>query len=126
MATSSEKLARELRGPGLVEIIFSVVLSLLLGVVLGAAHLVFKPVEKKTEKELASAQPAMASLLYRSVQFVEGTNAGGADWRTKQQAFVSGTPGGITFSEGELNTLIATLVPPPKPAAPPAPEPSKP
>ena len=104
------------------EIIFSIVLSLLLGVVLGATHLVFKPVEKKKEKELAAA-PAPASVLYHSVQFVEGTTAGGAGWLAKKQAFVSGTPGSFTLNEAELNTLIATLAPPPpapKPAAPPA------
>ncbi|MEI6862502.1 MAG: hypothetical protein WCL04_09655, partial [Verrucomicrobiota bacterium] len=112
MATPEEKRARELRGPGLVEILFSIVLSLLLGVVLSATHLVFKPVEKKMEKEPAAA-PAPAAVLYRPVQFVEGTTAGGAGWLAKKQAFVSGASGSITLNEAELNTLIATLAPPP-------------
>ncbi len=122
MATSEEKLDRKLRGPGLVEIVFSVILSLALGGVLGATYLVFKPVEKRNEKSLAKETLSDNSLLYHTVRFVEGGTTGGGGWAAKHQSFVSGQPGGIALSEAELNALIAKLAPPPpappKPAVP--------
>jgi hypothetical protein len=123
MAYTNKKLERKQRGPGLVEIVLGVFLSLGLGVALGAAHLVFRPVEK------APKDPAKApshSLLYQPVYFTEGSasSSKGGSWKGKQQAFAAGRAGEISLVEDELNAFIAAAAPPPaqppKPAAPPA------
>lgn len=111
------KLKREQHGPGWLEIIFGAGLSLVLGVLLGAAHLVFKPVA--LVKELP--KDASDSALYPMVYFIAGGTGGGSAWKSKQSAFVSGSAGGITVSEQELNAFVAAAAPPPpKPPAPPA------
>jgi len=111
------KLASEQHGPGWLEIIFGAGLCLALGVVLGAAHLVFKPVQKVNELP----KDAPVSLLYPPVYFIEGATSGGSAWKSKQQAFLSGTGGAITLSEQELNAFVAAAAPPPAPVKPPAP-----
>jgi hypothetical protein len=123
MAYTNPKLDRQQRGPGLVEIVLGVALSLTLGVVLGAAHLVFKPVAP-APKDPAKA-PA-ASLLYPPVYFTEGgtSSSKGAGWKAKQQALAAGRTAEISLNEEELNAFIAAVAPPPaappKPPAPPA------
>jgi hypothetical protein len=117
MAYTNKQIERQQRGPGLVEIFLGVVLSLVLGVALGAAHLVLKPVEK-APKDPAKA-PA-ASLLYPPVYFTEGSAvaAKGSGWKSKRQAFTGGQKTAeISLTEDELNAFIAAVAPPPaKPA----------
>ncbi len=125
MAYTNKQLERQQRGPGLVEIFLGVVLSLVLGVALGAAHLVFKPVEKAPKDP---AKVPAASLLYPPVYFAEGSSvaAKASGWKAKQQAFTGGKSAEISLTEDELNAFIATFAPPPTPAKPAAPPPAKP
>jgi hypothetical protein len=123
MAYTNKQLEREQRSPGLVEIVLGVFLSLVLGVTLGAVHLVFRPVEK------APKDPTKApshSLLYQPVYFTEGSasSSKGGSWKGKQQAFAAGRAGEISLIEDELNTFIAVTAPPP--AQPPKPAPAEP
>ncbi|MFI5356578.1 MAG: hypothetical protein ACHQ4G_04510 [Opitutales bacterium] len=97
------KIDRAKDGPGWTEVIIGVVLSVTIGVVLAAAWLMFKPVEKVRElpKELATGK----------VYFVAGSNASslGEQWTNKRQKFVDGTS--VDLSEDELNAAAASLAP---------------
>jgi hypothetical protein len=123
MAYTNKQLERQQRGPGMVEIVLGVALSLALGVALGAAHLVFKPV-MPAPKDPTKAPTA--SLLYPPVYFTEGSTSSskGAGWKAKQQALAAGQTAEISLNEDELNAFIAAAAPPP--AAPPAAPPAKP
>lgn len=103
---SSSKIDRAKYGPGWVEVFFGAALSVILGVSLAFAHLVFKPVAKVKElpKEPVSGQ----------VYFIEGsTDAGkGKAWLRKRQALCEAQS--VELSEEELNTAIATPTEKPK------------
>lgn len=98
---------RALHGPGLIEIVLGVSLSLLAGVALAAAWLVIKPVE--TVKE--PSEEALPSVVY----FVPGETsaASGRTWMRKRQVLLEGQTGDLAIFEQELNAWAsATLKPP--------------
>jgi len=107
---SNKKIERALNGPGPFEIILSILLSLVLGVLLAALHLVFKPVEvvKKAEEAVE----------VKNVYFVEGAvnSAKSRQWTRKRQMLTEGAAVDVVFNEEELNAWMATATP--KPAAP--------
>ena len=110
------------QGPSLLAIIFGALASLVVGVALGAAHLVFKPVEKVKElPKDAYVGPA----IYRPVYFIEGSSyAKKSPQVTRKRQMLGGKESAeITFSEDELNAFAASVVPPPPPPAP-APKPA--
>lgn len=88
-----------LHGPGWFEVTFGALLSVILGVALGAAVLVARPavVVKQEPKERAKG----------AVYFVDGSRDGtrGRQAMAKRQAFLAGES--ITVNEDEINTLIA-------------------
>jgi hypothetical protein len=94
-------------GPSWVEVGLGAVLSLLLGVVLGATYLVFRPVVK------AAARPkdAPASAVY----YIEGPRDFDKtlELNEKRKAFDSGQS--VSLTEGELNVLLGEDVRPPVP-----------
>ena len=109
----SKKIDQALRGPGWAEVIFGAVLSLALGVVLGAALLILKPVT--AVKEL----PKEADRDRTAVYFVEGSHDSNQARQalTKRKALAEGQS--ISLTEDEINALIASTVVPataPKPA----------
>jgi len=98
--------ANALHEPSWAEVLIGAGLSLVLGVVLAAAHLVLKPVA--TVRELPKAPVA------GNVYFLEGskdTNKGNT-WLRKRQAFLDGQS--IDLTEDELNTAVATPIEKPK------------
>jgi hypothetical protein len=97
---------RALNGPSWTEVLIGAALSLVLGVVLAAAHLVLKPVATLRE---APKQPAAGTVF-----FVEGSKdpSKGNTWLRKRQAFLDGQS--IDLTEDELNTAIATPIEKPK------------
>ena len=106
----SKKIERELQGPGWTEVIFSAVLSLLLGVVLAAVCLVFKPVvvAKELPKDRAPD----------TVYYVAGSHdsSKARQASAKEKAFLQG--GSVVVNEDELNTILAPAAPGGKAAAP--------
>jgi hypothetical protein len=115
--------SKRLRGPSWFEVILGALLSVALGVCLGAAYLATRPV--KTIGEVPKDAPANA------VFYVEGVRGYSATSpvETKRKAFVAGES--VTVDEAELNALIGgppkpppvplpknTLVQPPPPPAP--------
>ncbi|MFA5263187.1 MAG: hypothetical protein WC378_05130 [Opitutaceae bacterium] len=103
---SASKIERAMYGPGWVEVLFGAALSVLLGIALAFAHLVFKPVAKVLElpKETVAGQ----------VYFIEGsTDAGkGKAWLRKRQALCESQS--VELSEEEINTALATPTEKPK------------
>ncbi len=99
---TNKKLDRAQNGPGMVEVVFSVLLSLTLGVLLAALHLVFKPVEvvNKPPEELVAGQ----------VYFVEGSvnSSKARQWTRKRQMLADGTSADVTFNEEELNAWMSS------------------
>jgi hypothetical protein len=118
----SRKIDRALRGPSWVEVVLGALISLVLGVLIGAALLVFRPVTivKEMPKEDARVPGA--------VYFVEGSRetSKGRDAPAKRKAFVEGQT--VTVIEDELNVLVgpatsfAAAGAPGAPTAPKAPE----
>lgn len=106
MATN-KKIERALRGPGLFEIIFGVILSVALGILLGAVHLALKPAVIVKEKELP--KDAADNSIYRPVYYVEGSTdaAKGQQWKRKEQMLIEGQTGEISLSEEEINAFLA-------------------
>lgn len=107
----SKKIDRKLHEPGWGEVILGAALSAVLGVVLGALALVFKPVTvvKEPPKE------PVASMTY----FIEGsrdTNKA-KQAAAKRKAFAQGSPGVFSVIEDDLNTLAGPATPPPPPPA---------
>lgn len=109
MSTNS-KIERAKNGPGPVEIVLSVLLSLALGVLLAAVHLVFKPVEIVKKAEDAKEVGV--------VYFVEGevNSNKSRQWTRKRQMLADGGPAEVAFSEEELNAWISTAAPAAAPA----------
>lgn len=100
---SSRKIDRAKYGPGMGEVVLSVILSLLLGAALAVAELVWKPVKVVTQ--LPKDQPAgMVYLVER------GGSGGGAQWMRKQQLFAGG--GSVDVNDGELNAWYASAMAP--------------
>ena len=100
------KLRRKLDGPSWFEVIFGAALSLLLGVVLSAVFLVFKPVT--TVKELPKEPDK------KMIYYIEGTRDSSKtrDLASKRKLLAqSGAT--VVLNEDELNTLAI----PPKPDA---------
>ena len=95
----SRKIDRALRGPSWVEVVLGAALSLLLGVALGAALLVFRPVI--AVKQLPKEDQIVPGAIY----FVEGTrdSSKGRDAQAKRKAFVEGQS--VSVIEDELNAL---------------------
>ncbi len=128
MATN-KKIERALRGPGLFEIIFGVILSVALGILLGAVHLALKPVVIVKEKELP--KDAADNSIYRPVYYVEGSTdvAKSQQWKRKQQILIEGQAGEISLTEEEINAFLAASIrvpAAPLPAAPAAGKPAAP
>lgn len=107
--STNKKMERELHGPSWTEVILGAALSLLLGVVLGAGLLVFRPAT--TVKELPKEPDP------DTVYFVTGSSEAGKarQAQTKQKAFLAG--GSVVLTEDEVNALTS-------PKAGPAPAPS--
>jgi hypothetical protein len=107
------KVDRAIHGPSWTEVILGAVLSLILGVAMGAALLVLKPV--KQVRELPKEGDRDASLVY----YVEGSRDGSKAKQAlaKRQAFVAGKS--IQVTEDEVNSLMggpaAPATPPPAP-----------
>jgi hypothetical protein len=118
----SKKIDRALYGPSWTEVIFGALLSIVLGVVLAAAHLITKPVA--TVKEMPKEPVA------GTVYHIEGSKDAtkGRSWMAKRQQLVAGMS--VTVSEEELNTAVTAInTPAPKKAGAkeePAAEPTKP
>ena len=96
----SRKIDRALRGPSWVEVFLGALISLVLGVLIGAAVLIFRPVTivKEMPKEDARVPGA--------VYFVEGSRetSKGREAPAKRKAFVEGQT--VTVVEDELNVLV--------------------
>lgn len=92
---------RVANGPSWAEVIFGAILSLVLGVVLGALLLVFRPVvtAKEEPKERESGV----------VYYIEGVRDGskGRQALAKRKSFIEGQS--ITVTEEEINSLIAPV-----------------
>ena len=121
----SKKIDRALHGPSWIEVILGAVLSLLLGLVLGAVLLILRPVIVVKELPKEDARDP------KSVYFIEGSRDTGKarDAAAKRKAFAAGQS--VTVNEDELNSLAgpaATLgapAPAKAGAAPKAPEKAK-
>ncbi len=102
---SNKKIDRALNGPGLFEITLGVVLSVALGVLLAAVHLIFKPVE-------VVAKPADAIEPGR-VYVVDGAvnSSKARQWTRKRQILAEGNTAEVTFTEEELNAWVASAAP---------------
>lgn len=106
-----------LQGPGWFQVTFGALLSVILGVALGAGLMVLRPVVvvKQEPKEREKG----------TVYFIDGTRDSGRARQAmaKRQAFLAGQS--ITVNEDEINTLVAAALKasaaPGKPAAPAAP-----
>jgi hypothetical protein len=106
------KIEKALYGPSTTEVALGALLGLLLGVVLAAVFLIFKPV--KTGPELPK-DPSKTMVYY-----VTGSDnsAKNRAWQAKQTQLVAGNS--IEVVEDELNAWAGTLGMIPKPAAKPA------
>ncbi len=109
----SSKINRALRGPSWAEVILGAILSFALGVVLGAALLIARPVVT------AKVPPKAEELDVRTVYYVQGARdpSKARAAQAKRESFAQGQS--VTVTEEELNAL--TAVPPPAPGAAPAP-----
>lgn len=108
---STKKIDRAVHGPGWGEVILGAVLSLVLGVVIGAALLVIRPVV--TVKELPKEADRDATAVY----YVEGSRdtAKAKQALAKRKAFVEGQS--VSVIEDEINSLV-TVAPAPAAVAP--------
>ena len=105
-------------GPSWTEVILATSLSIALGITLGAAFLVLKPV--LIVKELPKEPVAEA------IYYIEGSKDGtkGRQFPAKRKAFAQGES--VVLNEEELNLLVASLQPAAAPAAPkPKPKPGE-
>lgn len=105
--TSNKKIERALNGPGWFEITLGVLLSLTLGVLLAALHLIFKPVE------VAAKLPETPES--GKVYFIEGSSNGNKarQWQRKRQILADGATADVIFTEEELNAWMASATPKP-------------
>lgn len=110
------KVDRAKHGPGWGEVILAAMLSLILGVVVGAVLLVLKPVVTANE----IPKDAVPGAVYY-VQGLPGNPTRAKQAMAKRQAFVQGQS--VKVTEEELNALAAALT---APAAPDAKAPAQP
>jgi hypothetical protein len=101
------KLRRKADGPGWFEVIFGAALSILLGVVLAAAFLVFKPVT--IVQELPKVPVA------KMVYYLEGSRNSLKTREVGAKRKLLGQAGSIVFNEEELNAIVIPPPPPPTP-----------
>jgi hypothetical protein len=90
-------LQRGLIGPGIFEILFGALASLLLGVALALLWLI--------NSGAAIDNPPVEGARINPVPFVAGesTEPGNRNWERKQQAFMEGQSGQLAFTDTELN-----------------------
>ena len=100
------------QGPSWFEVILGAVLAVALGVVLGAAYMVTKPVAKVSS--IPKDAPSGA------VYYIEGSKDMSREYMEKRKAFIDGES--VDVQEGEINAALASTA---KPSTP-APAPSKP
>lgn len=95
----SRKIDRALHGPSLVEVVLGAALSFIIGVVLGAALLILRPVI--VVREMPKEEMRNPDALY----FVEGSreSSRARDAATKRKAFAEGQS--VSVIEDELNSL---------------------
>lgn len=94
---------RALHGPSLTEIVLGAVLSVLLGIAVGAALLITRPVVRATE---LPKQPKPDVVYY-----IEGLRVGSAqDAMAKLRQLPNGRP--VRLTEADLNALALSLKPP--------------
>ncbi len=110
------KVDRAKHGPGWGEVILGAILSLILGIVVGAVLLVLKPVVTANEVPKDSVPGAVYY-----VQGLPGNPTRAKQAMAKRQAFVQGQS--VKVTEEELNALAAALT---APAAPDAKAPAQP
>jgi len=98
---ANKKIEKALYGPSTVEVAIGAVLGLLLGVLVAAVYLVFKPVQsiKEPPKELAKG------VVYYLPGKTDGTKA--RAWQDKVATFVKG--GQVVATEDELNAWATAL-----------------
>ena len=108
---SNKKIERALNGPGFFEISFGVLLSLTLGVLLAALHLIFKPVEVVAKP----SETAVSGQVY----LLEGSasSSKAQQWKRKRQMLADGAAADVSFTEEELNAWSASMTPQPSKAA---------
>jgi len=99
-----------LRAPGLIEVLFGSLLSVLLGVVLAASILLLKPVD--VVKELPK-EPVPGKLYY--LEGRKDWNAG-RRWMFKRDALMQGHS--VSVTEDELNAWVGNIYPAPTPPGP--------
>lgn len=104
------KVDRAKHGPGWGEVILGAILSLILGVVVGAVLLVLKPVVTANE---VPKDPVPGTVYY--VQGLPGNPTRAKQAVAKRQAFVQGQS--VKVTEEELNSLAAALTAPATPDA---------
>src|SRR5688500_4935516 len=99
---SSRKIDRALRGPSVPEVVLGAALSLIVGIALGAALLVFRPVI--AVKQMPKEDAIVPDALY----FVEGSRetSKARDAQAKRKAFVAGQS--VSVVEDELNSLLGS------------------
>jgi hypothetical protein len=103
------KKVKNKRGPSWLEVILGAVLSVILGVALGAAYMINRPVTKVTS--IPKDPPAGA------VYLIEGAkNLNRDEVAEKRKAFVDGES--MVVDEGDLNGFLASLTKSPAPLAP--------
>ena len=111
----AKKIDRASHGPSWTEVILGAVLSAVLGVLLGAAFLISRPVTVVAELPKAEERPR------GTVYYMEGSTTGNARQAdAKRKQFVAGQP--VTVTEADLNALAAAAAGPTPPPAPKAPE----
>ena len=98
------KLQRKIDGPGWIEVICGAALSIVLGVVLAVAFLVFKPVT--SVKEIPK-EPA-ADMVY----YIEGTREGSKIREVTNKKRLMAQGQSVTLNEDELNTMVMPAVVP--------------
>jgi hypothetical protein len=98
----TKKMERALYGPSLFEITCGTLLSVILGVLLAAGFLVFKPVE--IVKDLPKPEDRKIGTVYYQQGSNDATKA--KAWRNKRKQLLEGAPGEIAFAEEELNAWL--------------------
>lgn len=106
----SNKVERALHGPSWTEVILGAVLAVLLGIVMGAALLVLRPV-------IVAKEPAKEPVP-GAIYFIEGSREPGRARQAlaKRKQFVEGQS--VTVTEDEINALASPTAAPKAPAKP--------
>lgn len=115
----SSKIDRAAHGPSWAEVIIGAVLSLVLGVVIGAALLIFKPVV--SAKEMPK-EPIPGAVYY--VEGLRGDASRAKQALAKRKALMEGQS--IKVTEDEVNSLVTAAAAPTPAAKPGEAEPAKP